>query len=457
MNEQFQPPKGTPLFNPWTGPPRLFNRQEAPEQTRPRENRLQGLHAQQPREPMRAQPGQQRGEQRAFHREQQQPPQNFGARESRRSERQARITPQAALQNRFAGQFLHDPAHRHQWMQVRREHWAPAEAWWHKTRAAFIPWSGPVFWPYAYADVFDYTFWPYAYDQSYWAFAYDDFFHGIFFPYGAPYVGDAYSGPYGSYSYAGQDESGANIYYGSRKAAPPVGTVSRAARQLCAEPDSGITAWPIQQIADTVQPSDEQHALLDDLRTAAAKAADVFRNSCPTAVPMTPVSRLQVMIGRLQATLDAVAIVRPALERFYDSLTDEQRARFDAMRGDLRQQPQQTTADQQANACQNAKPGLADLPMDRIDEVVQPSGQQEDALARLSDATQKAVEIIQAACPNSTPLTPVGRLEAMEQRLNAMLMAAKTIQPALDDFYGTLNYEQKAHFNALDRDLAHGS
>ena len=172
---------------------------------------------------------------------------------------------------------------------------------------------------------------------------------------------------------------------------------------------------------------------------------------------------MQLMIGRLQATLDAIAIVRPALERFYDLLTDEQRARFDAMRADLgqqREQPQQrelTTATQQANACTNAKPGLADLPMDRIDEVVQPSGQQEDALARLSNATQKAVETIQAACPNSTPLTPVGRLEVMQQRLNAMLTAAKTIQPALEDFYGSLNYEQKARFNTLDRDLARGS
>jgi LTXXQ motif family protein len=183
----------------------------------------------------------------------------------------------------------------------------------------------------------------------------------------------------------------------------------------------------------------------------------VFRNNCPTAVPMTPLSRMQVMIGRLQATLDAIAIVRPALERFYDSLTDEQRARFDAMRVDLGQQRESTMAGQQANACTNAKPGLADLPMDRIDEVVQPSGQQEDALARLSNGTQKAVEIIQAACPNSTPLTPVGRLEVMQQRLNAMLTAAKTIQPALEDFYGSLNYEQKARFNTLDRDLARGS
>ena len=422
---------------------------------RPQERRLQGLQAQQPREPMRAHPGQQ---QHAIQgRDQQGPPQAFGARESRRTEHQARITPQAAVENRFAGQFLRDPAHRDRWMQARREHWAPAEAWRHKVRAAFVPWFGPVFWPYAYSDVFDYTFWPYAYDESYWAFVYDNFFDGIFFPYGAPYVGDAYTGPYGGYGYAEQYDPGANVYYGSRKAAPTIGGISPTARHLCAEPNSGITAWPIQQIADTVQPSDEQRALLDDLKTAAAKAADVFRNSCPTAVPMTPISRMQLMIGRLQATLDAIAIVRPALERFYDSLTDEQRAQFDAMRADLGQQRESTMAGQQANACTNAKPGLADLPMDRIDEVVQPSGQQEDALARLSNATQKAVEIIQAACPNSTPLTPVGRLEIMQQQLNAMLTAAKTIQPALEDFYGSLNYEQKARFNTLDRDLARGS
>jgi hypothetical protein len=270
-------------------------------------------------------------------------------------------------------------------------------------------------------------------------------------------VADAYTGPYGSDRYAEKYEPGPNVYYGSRKAAPPIGSVSPTARHLCGEPDSGITAWPIQQIADTVEPSDEQRALLDDLKTAAAKAADVFRNSCPTAVPMTPISRMQLIIGRLQATLDAIAIVRPALERFYDSLTDEQRARFDAMRVDLGQQRESTMAGQQANACTNAKPGLADLPMDRIDEVVQPSRQQEDALARLSNATQEAVEIIEAVCPNSTPLTPVGRLEVMQQRLNAMLTAAKTIQPALEDFYGSLNYEQKARFNTLDRDLARGS
>ena len=44
----------------------------------------------------------------------------------------------------------------------------------------FVAWYGPVFWPYAYSDVFDYAFWPYGYDEGFWAYAYDDFFDGVF-------------------------------------------------------------------------------------------------------------------------------------------------------------------------------------------------------------------------------------------------------------------------------------
>ena len=89
--------------------------------------------------------------------------------------------------------------------------------------------------------------------------------------------------------------------------------------------------------------------------------------------------------------------------------------------------------------------------------MVEPTGEQEDALDRLSETTKNAVEIIQAACPSSRPLTPIGRLEAMKQRINALLTAAKTVQPALEEFYGMLNYEQKARFNTLDRDFARGT
>jgi hypothetical protein len=40
-------------------------------------------------------------------------------------------------------------------------------------------------------------------------------------------------------------------------------------------------------------------------------------------------------------------------------------------------------------------------------------------------------------------------MAAMEQRLNAMLEAINTVQPALDRFYTSLSDEQKARFNRI--------
>jgi hypothetical protein len=166
---------------------------------------------------------------------------------------------------------------------------------------------------------------------------------------------------------------------------------------------------------------------------------------------MTPPGRLRAMTNRISATLEAVRIVRPALEKFYSSLSDEQQARFNALgppAGRSQQQPQQD-ASAQSDTCGEPKSSLTNLPIERIETVIRPAGTQKEALDRLRVATEKAVQELQAACPDDVPLTPVGRLEAMEKRLEAMLRAAKLVQPALDEFYATLSSEQKARFNTL--------
>ncbi|WGS22753.1 Spy/CpxP family protein refolding chaperone [Bradyrhizobium sp. ISRA463] len=101
------------------------------------------------------------------------------------------------------------------------------------------------------------------------------------------------------------------------------------------------------------------------------------------------------------------------------------------------------------------KSDLAQLPINRIEASLHPAGKQKDALERLSDATTKAIADLQAACPNDVPLTPVGRLEAMQHRLEAMQKAARLIEPALDEFYATLSSEQKARFNTLQQVASH--
>ena len=49
------------------------------------------------------------------------------------------------------------------------------------------------------------------------------------------------------------------------------------------------------------------------------------------------------------------------------------------------------------------------------------------------------------------PATPLARISAMEQRLQTILAAVKTVSMPLNDFYGSLSDEQKAQFNSIGR------
>src|SRR5262249_33115781 len=93
-------------------------------------------------------------------------------------------------------------------------------------------------------------------------------------------------------------------------------------------------------------------------------------------------------------------------------------------------------------------PGLTDLPIDRIAQAVQPTPKQRAALDELKDASVKAGGL-KTGCPTYQMLTPTGRVEAMEKRLEATLAAVKTVQPVLAKFYNSLSDEQKARFNSL--------
>jgi len=349
---------------------------------------------------------------------------------------------QAAARGRFSAHFRSsDAMQARAALTARDNRWAPRHAWRHGHRAAFVAWLGPVFWPYAYSDIFEYTFWPAAYDPGYWAYAYDDFVDTVFWGTDSPYS-----------AYARYPDPGTAIT--DFRARGRTSVSPRTVRQLCGEPDKGVTAWPIAEITRAVQPTPEQRALLDELKAAAAKAADAFKDSCVDSYAMTPPGRLRAMTNRISATLDAVQIVRPALEQFYNSLNDEQKARFNALGpniGERSQQQPQQEAKAQAEGCGEPKSSLTQLPIERIEAAIHPAGKQKEALDRLSKATRDAVEGLQAACPDDVPLTPLGRLEAMQKRLEAMLQAAALVQPALDEFYAALSNEQKARFNTLQQ------
>ena len=60
---------------------------------------------------------------------------------------------------------------------------AAGDGWWRHRHGGY-GWVGPVFWPFAYYDFYDYAMWGYGYDDPFWDYGYGDIYAGIFSPYG---------------------------------------------------------------------------------------------------------------------------------------------------------------------------------------------------------------------------------------------------------------------------------
>ena len=298
----------------------------------------------------------------------------------------------------------------------------------HRHRGIVIGWAGPLFWPFAYDDFIDYTYSGYAYD-TFWPYTYDDVYEGVFGPYA--FVGSAY----------------ANAPAYSARGGASVRVPDSGVAQVCTEQASALTGGPIAQIEQAVEPTEAQRAALADLKGAAAKAVALLQAACPTDIPSTPVGRLAAMRKRIDAMVQAVAAVRPALERFYDSLSDEQKERYNALAPDDNERPAAGRQADLTKACSGQV--TASLPFERIRQAIRPDDEQRAAFDALNQASSKAADLLKANCGAQDSLTPTGRIEAMEQRLNAMLKALDIVQPALERFYGSLNDEQKARFNQL--------
>jgi hypothetical protein len=312
-----------------------------------------------------------------------------------------------------------------------------------------LGWIGPVFWPYAYQDFVDYTFYPYVSD-TFWPYAYDDVYDSIFAGYAPDWS------PYASVSSYGGSSS-VRVRTETTRRLATAGLPTTGAPEVCSAQAPALTDWPIEQIAQQVQLDDNQRGLLDQLRDASTKAVSLLQASCPTDLPSTPTGRLNEMHQRIASMLQAVQLVRPALEQLYQSLSDEQKQRFNAL--DIANSPAARTArtsPRQGDLTQVCSARAAQptgLPSDRIAQILQLDDNQRAALDQVKSASAKAADILSQNCPQDQSLTPTGRLAAMEQRLNAMLQAIDTVRPALTQFYGSLSDEQKARFNRLPRQV----
>jgi LTXXQ motif family protein len=218
---------------------------------------------------------------------------------------------------------------------------------------------------------------------------------------------------------------------------------------VCSENAPELTAWPIERISQVVEPSEAQRAALGELKGATTSAIEILKAACPNDLPSIPTGRLAAMQSRLQVMLQAVQTVRPPLDRFYQSLSDEQKARFNVLAPSAKSALVGKDRRDLTRLCTERSPGITDLPIELIAQTVRPTDAQRVSFDELKVASAKASDGLKGNCPTYQTLTPTARVEAMEKRLEAMLEAAKTVQPALSNFYNGLSEEQKARFNAL--------
>ena len=319
-------------------------------------------------------------------------------------------------------------------------HWHDHADW--KRHRGFFGWAGPVFWPWFYNDLYDCIFWDYgaySYDDPFWGYGYGDIYGALFSPYGYGDLADWAPPPR---SRSARRTATAEPTTPS-EASPPSPPPQWSA--MCGDDAREVASLPIDRINAAVAPTEPQRAALDALANASVQAAQAIKAACPTDVAFTPTGRLDAMERRVDAMVQAVALIRPPLDNFYGMLSDEQKARFNGIGRDSHER-RGTPGPAQTCGMSTLIP---EWPQAQIVKLVQPSEGQRVLLDRLRDATQQSAAMLKAACPTEPPASPPARLAALAARLDTMLKAVRLVHAALNDFYNSLSDEQKAQFNGI--------
>jgi len=291
-----------------------------------------------------------------------------------------------------------------------------------------------VFWPIAAPDAFEdmlgYAFWPQDYGRQFWSHGPHDILRAMTAPAAA---------------FAPQDADGR-----SRRGLPSLVSSANAAgsgRAICIARVKDQAMRPLDRIAETIRLNPEQRQGLDALRAVVRAAIDAETAACRGDLPATQPERLRAMIDGLWAMRYAEFRIRPALESFYGSLTDEQKA-------ELAEQPQTVgsstamPAVTPADVCREPVAAQSN-PFDPIQRALRPTDDQRKNLQMLYGASMDMAQFLTSTCPAETPATPMARLDAASDRVMALLHAAMNIEPMLGGFYVSLSDQQRRRFNAV--------
>jgi hypothetical protein len=262
--------------------------------------------------------------------------------------------------------------------------------------APVSPW--PMASPSVYEDLLGYVLWPGDYADRLWAHGYGDIMNTLLAPMTAA---------------VSADQAASMIQNG-----------------MCSTKASELADQLIARTSEIIMPTPDQKAALDKLAAASGEAIDRGR-AAVCAGAGDPIKRME---DGLWTMWQATYLLRAPLEKFYDSLTQEQKAKLMG----------QASANQAlARVCADQRG--ADSSGDRLEKALLLGDQQQGrALAEaLRQQSAELIKFLATSCPREAKPTPMDRLQAAGNRMNALLYVVMSMSPAMTALYGPHNDEPR--------------
>jgi len=128
-----------------------------------------------------------------------------------------------------------------------------------------------------------------------------------------------------------EQEARLNALAEDRRRTSTASGATEASSQGCGAAQPAVLQWPADEIEARLHPNDTQRAALKVLQDANAKAVEILTAECQPKDAITPSARLDAVDVRLADMQQAVYLVSAALESFYATLSDEQKAQFEVI------------------------------------------------------------------------------------------------------------------------------
>ncbi len=243
------------------------------------------------------------------------------------------------------------------------------------------PW--PAASPSVYEDLLGYVLWPNDYADQLWAHGYGDIMNVLMMP--------------------------------STNADQAAGLIASG---MCSSEASSLVDRLIAHTRESIAPDETQLAALDGLGAALREAITRGR----TAVCTGAGDPLKRMVDGLWTMWDATLLMRPPLERFYNSLTDAQKAK---LKGEA------AAAQALARACTDQRPASPE----RLAQALGGGDAQRLTLETLRQHSAELTKLLAGSCPRGSEPTPLDRLDAARARMNTLLYVVISMSPTANELH----------------------